>query len=285
METMFRHIHIMAAALLALVSCNRDVVATGRQNSITFSCISQETKAASGISEVPSSIYAAASTVGATERTLWNTTCFTKGGTVYSAGKYWPMSGNLNFYASNRNSAFTLRTGGCTQEFSVTHGDIIAAYARNVAHGSTANLAFEHVFSWIAGFKLKTIHPSASAKIKSVSIVAPKTSGTYDYTSGTFTSSTQGGNYVYTSSAVFGNTFGGIGCSDFILPGTYSVSVTYTVSYGSSWSQEYTRSGKVTLERGQKAVISITLGDEYGNVTFGVTPIAWSGSFNIQENI
>lgn len=285
---MFRHIHIMAVSLLAMASCSKDVIATEQQSgSITFACVSEDedTKAASGITAVPSSIYAACSTMESTERTLWNTTRFTKDGSVYSAGKYWPLTGNLSFYASNKNSAFTVKNGGCTQEFSVTDGDIIAAYARNVTHGSTANLAFEHVFSWIAGFKVKTNHPSATAKITSVSIVSPKTSGTYDYTTRTFVSENVGTDYVYTTAAVYGNTFSALEGSDFILPGTYTVSVTYTVYYGSVWNGTYTRSDSIVLARGKKNVITLTLGDEFGNVTFGVTPISWSGEFNVQERI
>lgn len=226
-------------------------------------------------------VAAATGTAGESDQYVWEggQAAFTGNGT-YTGGKYWPYSDpEYHFYASN-----TAMNTSDNSAASVTVGDnstdVVCAYLATSTHKAVNTLAFCHIFA-----RLGTVTVSSNATGYDVTALSlsltPKTGGTYDLLSGDgktddsgWTATTESGQT--TIAAKTGQTDNDL----YLVPGSYTVSATYTLSKG-AYSHEFTKTATINLIKGKINKVAATLPmpgpeDDAGEITLGITVSDWT---------
>lgn len=206
--------------------------------------------------------YATATTGSAgSESSVWNSVRFS-GGPTYVADKYWPNSNpSYHFYAANSELSFDASGCKVTTDCST---DVVASYLASSNYKQTNSLTFEHIL----------------ARIGNVSISA--TSGTLSNVSAKLTDVSTGGTYNLRTKAwtpIAGSIKAlNIGSNDiYVVPGTYKISVTYTVTRG-EYSETLTKEGSVTLAAGKVNAITAQTPTTSTDVNFVVTIKPWESN-------
>lgn len=264
-----QHIALLAAAAAAFYSCQQDLdvnqgaVVDASDRLITFTAegegLSTEvvTKATAVTSLSSFNVSATTGTAGS-ETTKWNSVAFS-GSTSYTGGKYWPASNpSYHFYAAN--APITFAAGGSTVAPDGST-DVVVAYLASPAYGASNALTFNHVYARVGSVSISAASgtlSNVSATLKNVA-----TGGTYNIRTGAWTAGTKADKTLT------------VGSNDlYVVPGTYSLSVTYTVSNG-DYSATFTKSGNVTLQQGKVNNISATAPNTSTAITFTVSVTAW----------
>ena len=283
------------ALLAVMASCNKNEPVSGATGDVEtpadetgFSPIllgaegaglsaSVETKATAVTSL--SSFYASATTGSAgSESSVWNSVTFTKDGatTDYKGDKWWPNSNpSYHFYASN--AAITFAAAGSTVA-ATNATDVICAYMASPSYKAKNTLTFEHVFA-----RLGDVEVSAADgyTISGVSItVTPKTGGTFNMRTGAGKTDGTGWSSLTTGTVTaIANATPGTKSNDiYLVPGTYTLTASWTATRGGYTEDIAGMTADVVLTGGKVNKITTTLGGNAEEVVFGVSINPWGAA-------
>ncbi len=207
---------------------------------IQFTVADEETKATvvDGNSLKQTGFYASATTGDAgSETAKWTSVHFTRSGTVYLGGKWWPsVDPQYHFYASNVPLEFSENGGTVAVN---TDTDVICAYIPTADYEEPNFLNFDHILARVGTINLSA--PSGyNAVVNSISFT-PLTTGTYNILTQSW-SGTSAGEAVSLSPTEANDAW--------CIPGTYTFTINYTLSLD-DYSQEYTKTTSATLQAGK----------------------------------
>lgn len=260
---------IYLITLLALASCQRidDPYASMFEQGIVFQVEECDTKAPTPITLSDlNTIY-----VSATGTSAFTNATFTKSGPSFAGNPKvnWPQTDpGYKFLASNvtmSSGSVTLSSGNST--------DIVCAYNASPTYKATNNLAFKHILTRIR-YVSKGSYADGAITVSSVQIKNYGNTGTYSISGDSWS----GIGTTSTSLTCNGTTDNNL----WFIPGTYTLSITYTDATGSSSTRSVSQTFSAgvyyditcTADDSAKPVISVTT--EYDNPTFDST-----SSFNI----
>lgn len=272
---------ILSVAIAAsLASCKKDapVVVVPAENEVAFTVagegiISTEVETRASVVESLFSFHVGAvtGTAGSSESEAWNAVF--SGGPTYTGGKFWPASNpNYIFYASN--ASMTASSTGYTVA-ATNATDVVCAYLPNPGFKTTNKLVFEHVFARLGDV---TVTAAENYTLSNISItITPKTGGTYNLftgagkTDGTGWSSTTSG-----SSAGIANATPGTKSNDiYLVPGTYTLTASWTATRGDSVQQFTGKTQTVSLVGGKVNRLTTSLGGSASEIEFTVEVTPW----------
>ena len=263
---------LCAATAVLCTSCQKDelksvssakeqIVLSLADGSIDMSVATKATE----ISAMPSSINLARTTGTWKSETSANaSSSFNVSSNKIATGWYQTATATAyNYYVSN--AAITFAAGGSTI-VADNATDVIAGCTQGASNSSTPSVTLDHVFARTATLTCNTQSgyeiSNVSWKIKSESGTGTK--GTYNIATKVWSSVTALSEQAFTSSSDL-----------YLIPGSYTVSVTYTLKKG-AYSQTFTKSGTVTLVAGKKNSISCTAtGGSATEIQLGVTLTSW----------
>ena len=291
---MKRYLVILAAAALAvLASCNKEAsrmdLADEGLAPVEFTLdgdisASVGTRATEVTTANLSSMNVTATTGSSSETAVsgFSNAAFTKSGSVWKGGKYWPASNpSYHFYASNVTMTHT--TSGQTVSPANAGTDVVVGYLASPTYKSTNALTLGHIFAQIGTMAVTAPDNYTVSELK-VS-VAPKTSGTYNLKSGSWTAKGSAGSATYilgnSSTGVSITTAGGTTTSSdndlWLVPDTYTLSFSYKLAIGDYQSATISKTATVTLAQGKNNNISATLqGGDASEIQLTVTVTPWS---------
>ena len=228
-------------------------------------------------------VTATTGTSSETAVTNFSNTTFTKDGSVWKGGKYWPVQNpGYHFYASNVNMTHT--DAGQTVSPQNAGTDVIVGYIASPTYQQSNAFTMGHIFAQIGWVEINAPSGYTVSELK-VSLT-PKVGGTYNIKSGSWTSKTAGSlTYILgtASTGVNINTAGGKNSRTdndlWLVPDTYTLAVTYKVSIGDYTSNTISMSGDVTIEQGKNNNITATLPSNNTGaqeIQFTVTVTPWS---------
>ena len=227
------------------------------------------------------STFRASATTGAagSEASVWNNATFAKDGatTDYKGDKLWPNSTNpsYHFYASNADITFA--AGGSTVN-ATNSTDVVCAYMASPVYKSKNTLTFEHVFARLGNV---TVTAASGYTISGVSItVTPKTGGTYNIRTGAGKTDGTGWSSLTTGTATaIANATPGTKSNDiYLVPGTYTLTASWTAERGGYTENIAGMTADVVLTGGKVNKITTTLGGNAEEVVFGVSINPWGAA-------
>ena len=264
---------LAAAAASMAVACNKDIAIQNEKTAvcgerICFSVSGEDMEINTKVDAVTSlasfNVMAATGAAGAETQT-WLTTA-TKSGDKYVTNKYWPYTDpSYHFYASNASVSMESGKPVVTCNGSL---DVVCASKLDPTFNSASNtLLFKHPMARIGTV---TAESSKGYTVSSVSVTMQnmKTAGKYDLRAESWSNETIQASYPVP-----------LGANDsYIVPGTYSTSVTFTLTKG-DYTGTFTRTGSVTLVKGKVNNIAISLNsDPAVPVNFTVTVEDWDST-------
>lgn len=209
-----------------------------------------------------------------TPKQAWSVASVTQSGSDYKTGKYWPSTDEkFAFYASN--SAMTYAASGTTVSPASATNDVVVAYfPYTVASYKTKNnLTFNHIYARIGAIAVNKPDGYDSISDVTLALSAP-VGGTYNIKTSTWT---------VTGSAAAQTL--AVGANDvYVVPGTYSLSVTYTLTKG-DYVETFTKSANVELMEGKVNTITATApAGEATEIEFTIEINPW-GDNNIEVTL
>lgn len=226
-----------------------------------------------------SSFYTSAVTgTSGAETAVWTNTVFQGNNTVgykyTSGGKWWPIEdAGYRFYASNAELAYS--AGGATVAATNTK-DVVCAYASSPTQQGDNTLEFEHIF---ARLRNVTVTAASGYTIGTVSIkITPKTGGTYNLRTGAGkTDGTGWSNLTAGSATVISNTTGTRVNDIYLVPGTYTLTASWTIQNDFFYESITDMTVDVDLVAGKTNNISTVLSANIGQVEVSLSPFETEG--------
>ena len=266
-----------ATAALSLASCQKNIqiaVPDGPQEIVLAVGgddleIGVDTKTTSAITSLPGTLYWSGTTGSLkSETTAWGSTSGTVSSGKIKTGKYQTAGGTAyNYYVSNNEIAFA--SGGSTISASNTT-DVIAGVTTEATKSLIPSVTLGHVFARTGAL---TATSSQKYTVSNVTWnIASKgsntgTAGTYNIAAASWSDATALSSTTITSSSDL-----------YLIPGSYTVTLTYTLSSTSSgWSMTETKSADVTLVAGKINALTANITTQAG-ITIGVTLSAWTNT-------
>lgn len=278
----------LAVFAAGLVSCNKNIMNPEEpleySDEIVFKtkgispAFNVSTKAT--VVNALASFYASATTGAAeSEVQVWNSQTFTSDGAetpTYSGDKWWPITDpSYHFYASN--SAITFDANGCTVA-ATNATDVVCAYMSSPTYKVKNTLTFNHIFARLGTV---TVTEISNYTISGMTIsITPKTGGTYNIRTGAWSSPTTGSATVIADSSE--NAFithVSTNVNDiYLVPGTYTLTATWTATKGNYTQTFSSKTADVTLVAGKVNNISANLTGDATELTFGVEITEWDSA-------
>ena len=267
---------IAAAALLAAASCNKDA---GQADPVpstdeivllvgdTFDpVVDTKTTAVTSLS----SLYWGASTGSAgSETQKWAAASASVSSNKISTGKYQTASPtSYNYYVANQ--SFTI--GSSTTIAATNTKDIVAGRASSTT-STTPSVTLNHIFARTGSFTFANYSGYTVSNV-SYTIVGKSTingtAGTYNMTTSAWTAATT---KLSSATAITGS-------SDmYLIPGTYTIACTFTLTKGDNFTKTYTKSCDATLDAGKINNFTVTCTvDEAVQIQIGVSLTAWANN-------
>ena len=290
MKRIFNIMLVCSVAGLCLASCNKlysspEVMVETSADETGYSPIlfeagvfgaEVETKAVTEVTNSTlSSFYASATTGSAgSEVSAWTSSSFSKSGSTYVGGKYWPNSDpGYHFFASNLGLNFA--ASGTTVSPTGVATDVVCAYLPSPTYKSSNQLSFQHIFGRIGTM---TVSAATGYTLSNISITitpkVPQSSGTtYNLRTGAWSGTVDG------SSTQLANSTAGTKTNDFLLvPGSYTLTASYTVTRGDYVENVSSKTATVEIPAGKTSNISCTLGGNASEIVFTVDVAAWQAN-------
>ena len=238
-------------------------------NEVMFSLVDEQSTRADVTSLTSFNVLCVTGNMGSSESTKFNT-AFTRSGSYYMGGKFWPSSNpSYSFYASN--NAITPSYSGAYVSVDGST-DVVVAY--NKFNSSLSNyktvipLTFIHVF----------------AKIGYCKVVAP-TDYTVSNLNVTFNPYYKGNYYIYngswtknaSKSVLLANALNSENVNgSYIIPGTYTINISYTLTKG-SYTESFVKTVDLSFIFGRvnNVVLQLPEGNPYDNPGGTVVPDPW----------
>ena len=206
------------------------------------------------------------------ESQAWAPVAVTKSGSTYLTGKYWPAADpSYHFYASNAALTFAAAGSTVTADGST---DVVCAYLPSPAYGEPNALTFDHIYARVGSFSVAT---QSGYEISAVSATLKNgvSGGTYNLRTGAWSGLSAASDRACASFT--GGTSSQSSSNDiWLVPGTYTISVSYTLTKG-EYVVPFTKTGSVTLVAGKTNNISTTaVGGSASEIVFSVSLTSWS---------
>ncbi len=209
---------------------------------------------------------------------VWSNFTFTKLGTEdvwQRANTNWPSDNqNYRFYAVSPQMGLTYAAEGASVLVSDNSQDIVVAYSGTPSYNETNTLAFNHIFARL--YSLKAVNNDGFT-LSDVSIkVTPKVRGVYNIYGGNGATDASGWSDVTASDEQeIANLDGTDKQSDiFLVPGTYTLTATWTVTKGEDVRTYTNKTATVNLVAGKTNKITATL-PASNEIAFTVSLAAW----------
>ena len=203
------------------------------------------------------------------ETAVFENISFSKSGSNYTGGKYWPSTdAKYHFYAANAHLSFA--TNVCSVSPSDASKDIIVAHIANPTYKASNELVFEHIYSRIGSIAITAPSGYTISGTPTIALSAP-VAGTYSLNSKNWTSKGSAAKQTLVTGVAGASASNDV----YVVPGTYSMSVTYTLVKG-DYVETFTKTANVTLVQGK--VNNITATAPAGNaqeIVFTVTVTPW----------
>ena len=266
---------LAASALLAL-ACQK--FPDGRETLIAFnvSDVKVETGVTTRVSETVAStlnsngIYVNCTQGSAgSETSVWSNVHFTYSGGTFSGNKWWPASNpSYHFYASS--SAIAHTAAGATVA-ATNDADVVCAYSPNPTFAVTNTLVFNHIFARLGSV---TFTASSGYTITGITAtITPKTGGTYNLRTEAWSSVTTG------SATSIANSTPGTKSNDiYLVPGTYTVTASWTATKGGYTKTFTDRTYDVELVAGYVNTLTASFGGNATDIQFTVGIEAWKNN-------
>ena len=244
---------IFPALLAGFASCDK-LFPDGAPKEIVFGISSNATKVTEVTTANLTSFYVLATqTSGGTETDYWGgQATATKSCDDYLTGKYWTEDGDpeLHFYASNASLTFSASGPTVTADGSQ---DVVVAYKESSSYKARNALTFSHIFSRVGNVTLET-QSGYELSAVSATLKDAVTSGTYNLKTGIWVST---GTPVDVPLGTFsGSTSAQTSGNDlYVVPGTYSISVNYTLTKNGV-STSFSKTGTVVISFGKNNTIT-----------------------------
>lgn len=222
------------------------------------------------LTSIPSSLYWGGTTGGnaagtSDESAKWSCESKAVSSNTISTGKYQTYSATTyNYYVSN--ASFSVGTS-TTMTISNNNTDIVCGRTAQ-STSTTPSVTLNHIFARTGSLTLNTQSGYTLSGV-SWSLTGKSaingTAGTYNLRTGSWTS----------TSATLGTTSISSSSNLYLIPGTYTISVTYTLTKG-DWSHEFTKSGDITLVGGKVNNVTATaIGGNASEIVISVSLNAW----------
>ena len=274
------------AAILAATGCEKSTSPRHADDrEIVFAAqglnFNVQTKATPVTELATFNVLASTGTVGTSETQAWAPVAVTKNGSDYLTGKYWPLNDqNYHFYASNASLTFGATGSTVTADGST---DIVVAYLPSPSFKEKNTLTFNHIYARVGNFTLNTQSGYTLSGV-SATLKDGVSGGTYNIFSGD--GQTDGTSWSALSAAsdrtlagFSSSTTAPVSSNDlWLVPGDYTISVTYTLNKG-DYSEQFTKTGTVSLVAGKTNTITATaVGGSATEIKFGVSVTAWTAN-------
>jgi len=279
------------ALMLGFVSCNKNIETDKADASfIRFSLGGEFAAMTKGASEVTtgnlSSIYvnATTGTSGAEVTTApgFANVVFSKSGDNFVANQYWPNSNpSYHFYASN--VSLTHGASGATVSPADASTDIVVGYIASPTYKESNALTLGHIFCQVGTCTITGPDNYTVSNLK-VSL-QPKTSGTYNLQSGSWTSVGSAGAATYILGTAgegvsIASAGGNVASGDndlWLVPGEYTLTASYNETRGDYTSNTITQTCNVTLVQGRNNnIVGKITADTATGIIFTVVVTPWS---------
>ena len=218
------------------------------------------------------------------ETAVWTNVAFSgnndDGFKAAAPGKWWPAAdASYRFYAAN--SALTFAASGATVAATNTT-DIVCAYMASPAYKAKNTLSFEHIFARLGQV---TVSAASGYTISGVSIkITPKTGGTYNLRTGAGKTDGTGWSGLTTGSeTVIGNTVGNTANDIYLVPGTYTLTASWTATKGDYTENIENMTCDICLVAGKINKISTTLSGNAKEIVFNVNIAPWTDNNQVVE--
>lgn len=209
------------------------------------------------------------------ETRVWTTTFSDNADGYYTGDKYWPSSSvDYSFYASNKIISLSVSGTYITAE---PLTDVVVAKVASANYEQIVPLTFNHIYAKI-GY-CKVIPPSGYSVSDLRVKMSPDTGGRYYVYDGTWSNKTS-------SSLILASTTNNTtSLGDFIVPGTYSLSIDYMLTKD-SYTETFSKSLSLTFVAGKKNNIEITLpGGNASAPGGGIVIDPWEGDDEVVEEM
>lgn len=296
---MKKYLSIICALALAFVACNKQETSSYApaelNDEIVFTMAA--TRGADPVTtENLGDLYVSATTGSSSEAQVngFTNVTFSKTNNEWKGGKYWPETDpGYHFYLSN--SQLTYAAGGATISPSNANSDIVTAYVASPTHRAKTNVELGHIFAQVGTVSMKA--PAGWAVTNMKVSLQPVVSGTFNVKSNTWTNRGNAQSAVYIlgtasngvqiSTEANNATYTGSDNDLWLLPGSYVLTASYTISKGDYSKVVNGVSCTVQLVQGRNNNIGpvVSGGVEQPNITppgdiaeivFGVTVTPWS---------
>ena len=306
------YITILAAlAVLATAACGRDLRVDGptadpHSDPIAFDLggdfsAQVSTRASEVTTESIGTLYVSATSGTSSETAVFTSVPFTRSGSHWTGGKYWPASNpGYHFYLSN--AALTHTAAGATVSPSDAGTDIVVDYLASPNYKQVNTATLEHIFAQVGTVSMKA--PEGYAVTNMRVSLRPVTGGTYNLRSDSWTARSTALDPAYilgsasagvTVSTEGGNaTFTGPDNDLWLVPGSYVLTAVYDISKGAYSATGVTKTCTVTLVQGKNNNIGPTVSggqdlpnipepSDIAEIAFTVTVTPWSDNRVIAE--
>lgn len=276
----------MRKSFIILLFLSVFLLSCGKENGIihdeiTFSAIDdlklfQGTRAAvvDGSSLDASGIYVSCVSGAAGSFTsVWNNVAFTKSGSYFAGGKFWPAADPAYKFFASTNPLTHTATGATISTTNTT--DVVCAYASSSTYKQPNTLYFKHIFSRLGNV---TFTNATGYTITGISVtLEPKTGGIYNLCIGAGQTDGTGWSNVTTGSAVgIANATPGTKSNDvWLVPGTYTLTASWTATKGEFTKSYSGKTKDVELVAGKVCSVSASLTGEAEEVDFSVAVENW----------
>ena len=283
MKKSFYLFGLLAAAALMSTGCEKSTPPRHADDGeIVFAAqglnFNVQTKATPVTELATFNVLASTGTVGASETQAWAPVAVTKDGSDYLTGKYWPLTDqSYHFYASNASPTFGATGSTVTADGST---DIVVAYLPSPSFKEKNTLTFNHIYARVGNLTLNTQSGYTLSGV-SATLKDGVSGGTYNIFSGNGQTDGTGWSGLSAASdralgAFSSSTTAPVSSNDlWLVPGDYTISVTYTLNKG-DYSEQFTKTGTVSLVAGKTNTITATaVGGSASEIKFGVSVTAW----------
>ena len=236
------------------------------------------TTKATAVTTMPSSLYWGGTTgSGTSEKQKWTAASATVSSNKIATGKYQTATAtSYNYYVANQNftvpstGAVTMTIGSSTADGNGT--DVVSGHTTSATTSTSPSVTLNHIFARTGSL---TLTASGGYTLSNVSwtIVGKGdingTSGTYNMTTDAWTAASK---KLATATAITSS-------SDmYLIPGTYTLSATYTLSKG-DYTGTFTKEADVTLVKGKINNMSgTTTPDPAQGISISLSLTAWSNN-------
>lgn len=224
---------------------------------------------------------AATKVVGSAVTDVWHNVLFSKSGTQYVGGKYWPIvNPGYSFYATNSDVTMTMGSSGAVLSGITADKDVICAYlpSASVTYKVSNALSFEHIFARVTSVTVASVTGYTISDV-TISLV-PKTTGTYTiaagagHSDGTGWSSASGSTPVNVYRNAGNPGIGNQSNNVYLIPGSYNLTATWTATRG-DYVQNYSKTVSVDIVGGKRNTISTSLGGNATELVFTIEVADW----------